>query len=331
MKEKIIFGNSNPGSKYNSIYKNSDVKFILIRNKDLLLNLFARNSINNYHLRYLGLKDVKSHFFYFIVPLLLKIRGVRFIWTMHNYLDHYSSSRFVNVLLNYWILLFVNDCIVFHESIKTKLLFFKKKIHVTKFWGTGYKENLALLGSDQNAIDQVKEKLKQKYYEAVVVSISTAKKNDAYSTSYYFKELGALMVFIDPKGDFEYKVNRNENVLYIKSFVGLEFWNYVSSLEVSIGIIGHYNYSVATSLFTFAEFEMPMLCIDVPANNEIIELNGLGQIFNGKESFEQSILEIQKNYLLYQKKCREFIANYSNDEINELHQRLFDNNNLNCE
>jgi hypothetical protein len=309
--KRRIYTSCQQGPKYSHVYVLLNIEPRYVQLKQFVKKLFFGSldkKISIYHLRYLGLRSIKEYILYFILPLMLKMRNINLVWTVHNIYDHDSSNTCMNNILNHHLYKHSSSIIILHDYLKK---YIPKKYHYKLYvssYGALPPNTLSKISNiDNDIITKVKKYLLGKKYEAVIISISTARHNNSYLLSKYLSDK-ICMIYVDPNSSFINKLLYSDNLLYINEYVGLNFMEYLQTIPNLIGLVGHTNISVATSLFMFSSMRVPILSLDYPPNSLIVKANRIGRVLDNNEILEQEIKKIVSEYNVYCINQESFLA-----------------------
>jgi hypothetical protein len=211
-----------------------------------------------------------------------------------------------------------------HEDIKKFFpSFIQDKIVVANFGPLKPEDVATNVGPDSRNIGLVKNFIKGRNGYPILISISTAKHNKAYQITEELPGTKILMLYIDPNGTFEGDILKSENLLYIPEKVGVKFLEYLKTLQYPIGIIGHNNLSVATSLYMFATMGFPIITLDFPPNSTLVRDNKIGAVLKNETKVNTVAETINHNYTDVQKNIDIFLKNNSWEKSIQVHRRIF--------
>jgi len=318
-----VLGNSPIDFKYSLVYDKLNIKYNQIMHKTLIYKLLKPTQIDvsYYHLRYLNLVNLRIYLVMFIIPILLKLRGIKLIWTIHNIIDHKTEFQILNKILNLYIIVLSSKCVVLHKDIKRELpKLFHYKIFVSNFGPIQTEVIASNCIKDKKNINLLKSFIENKENEPILFSISTAKFNNAYKITKYSN---SLLVYVDPYETFMEKIFKNNNVFYIPNEVGISFLKYINQLKYPIGLVGHNNKSVATSLYMFATMQVPVLTLDQVPNSTIVEEYGIGEVIKDNAMTDYFVQKIKLNYEKYQKHIKIFLEINNWDKAVDIHHNIF--------
>ena len=323
---ELIYCSTKPDAKYKPIYDKLDFNFRYINHGKLfkkLITLKLNGRVSHYHLRYLHLDHWAKFLFYLTLPVLLKINNVNLVWSIHNVYDHKTKIRPLNYILDLYLIIFSSACIVFHEDIK---LFFpallQNNISVAGFGPLTPQDVSSEIETDHKNIKLAKSFLSKRESKPVLVSISTATHNKAFRLAEYLDK-DVLMIYVDPNGSFSNDLQSSKNLLYIQEKVGIKFLAYLKTLQYPIGVIGHDNLSVATSLYMFTTMGFPVISFNYPPNSTIVKENKIGALIESEMRIEEVAENIKQNYTNIQKNIDVFLEENTWEKSIRIHKKIF--------
>lgn len=322
----MIYSSSSAGAKYNRIYNALGIHCVQINHIELLKVLKSKKmckDVDFYHLRYLNLDSISKYGFYLVLPIFLKLRNIRLVWTVHNIEDHQAKNLWLNKFLNYYLVYTSYKSVVMHSYLKKKFpKRLRRKITIAHFGPLAPEDVSTQLASDQKNINLLNKFIEKKAQSVVLFSISTASKNQAYKLSNYVSD-ECLLVFVDPKGIFKNKICKSNNTLYIAEKVGTDFLNHLKKIRFSFGVVGHDNGSVATSVYLFATMKIPILALDYAPNSHIVEKNNIGYIYKNDNNLEDISSNLKINYEEYTMNTTKFTQKHSWKKTIKIHKKIF--------
>jgi hypothetical protein len=290
----------------------------------LLTFLISGKEVYCFHFRYLHLKGViKPVIRYGIICLLLKVRRIPIIWSMHNLSEH-SADRAILILLNRILRAFLfnqaKSIIVFHDSVKRKLP--EKVRQKTKVSNFGSVK--AVLNSKEGEEKHFFERYKQwqGYKKIDILVVSIAKKND-YS-EYIRKIDGQYNILIINK--YDEKEYKKRNIFKFDDFLykGLDKVIKENQREL-IGLIFHRNMSVATSFYMYSDYGIPLITNDLTPNQEIILESGMGLKIRKSDDINKAIKLIKDNYGSFSMSSKKFNEQNNWEKGRETYGKVLEN------
>jgi len=322
--KKYILCESRLDFKYKMIFSKLDKDLVIVEGglKKLIKNLIRKKSF--YHIRYIKNRGFFLTLFRLVlIYICTKISNSKIIYTCHNIYEHNFKSRLYNDFIRNFVVLISNHIFVFHKDLINYLpSFSKNKISVGTFGN--YKkfiEGQTLPNKDF-----------QKNYSAWLnkknikspdlISISAAKKNRLF---FFIENINKKLNFliISPFVYFDTTNNLDNVFIYNKSFVKHEINSILNDPHQKIGILGHDNLSVPTSIYMFASYNIPVIVLNVRPLNSLIEEYRFGEIVKHPNELSLCISKIQKNYKSYQSRCKKFINKNTWDNSIKIHKSVF--------
>ena len=321
--KRIVLSESSYDFKYKSILSHlEDIQVIEGGFFKLIKILATKKSF--YHIRYIKYRGKIITFLrYLIIGLVAKLSGSKIIWSCHNIYEHNFSSKRYNDFLRILLAKISNKIVVFHKDLIAYLPDSSKhKVYVASFGN--YKEFIEKQ-TEKNKEFQTQYKnwlLEQQIKAPDLVSISAAKNN---CIDYFVSKLTDKYNFlvVAPKVPFNSMPKFKNLFLYNNSFVKAEIKDILTYSSKIIGVIGHDNISVPTSIYMFSSFRIPVIVLNVKPVNSIVNEFKIGEVFNQETTFNQLIHKIQRNYSYYQENCDSFTQNMSWENSAKIHKEIF--------
>ena len=313
MKNMLILSESKYDFKYKNIFSRiPNIEVIEGGFTKLLKILLKRQSF--YHIRYIKYKNP----FWALLRILIifftsKISNSKIIWSCHNIYEHNIPSKRINDILRTIICLISYRIIVFHKDlIKYLPQFARNKVIVASFGNfKGFIENKTKKNKEFELL--YNEWLKKRnIISPDIVSISAAKRNNLAPLIEGLNGYHKNALIIAPNHKIKNKSNLSFNIfIYSNNCVEREISGILKNSANLIGYIGHENISVPTSIYMFASYGIPVICLNVEPVNSIINDYKIGEILNEENEIKILIEKIRSNYEFYQKNSKIFLSENS--------------------
>jgi len=248
----------------------------------------------------------------------------KIVWSCHNIYEHNIPSRVYNDFLRIVLSLVSSNIIVFHKDIIRYLPSFShKKIKVACFG------DYRIFIENQN---EPNPDFRQKYNKWLdlrkikhpeLISISAAKRNKIHT---FLSQLisSSINCLIIAPGQKPSNLDLSNNIfLYNNGFVRKEISEILNGDKMLIGLIGHNNISVPTSLYMFASYGIPIIGLDIEPINSIIEEYLIGEVLKDGSNLEAITILIKSRYKYYQKNCEVFLNQNSWVHSSAIHSKIF--------
>jgi hypothetical protein len=320
---KTILSESSYDIKYKSILSQlEDIEVIEGGFLKLIKILATRKSF--YHIRYIKYRGkIVTVLRILIIAIVAKMSGSKIIWSCHNIYEHNFKSKKYNDFVRKFLARISYKIVVFHQDLKTYLpQSSQQKIYVSSF---GNFQEFIENQTEQNTEfqEQYRNWLNlQNINSPDLVSISAAKNN---RIDYFISKLTNKYNFlvVAPNVPFNNNLESNNIFIYNKSFVKAEIKDILNHSPKIIGIIGHDNISVPTSIYMFSSFKIPVIVLNVKPVNSIVNEFNTGEVFDENANFDQLIFKIQTNYSYYQENCKSFNKQMSWSSAADVHKKVF--------
>ena len=324
-KNIVVLSESSYDYKYKKILSEMEGLLVLEVGFLKLIKLLAtRNCF--YHIRYIKYRGkIFTILRILLVTCFSKVSGSKIIWTCHNIYEHNISSKRYNDFLRKILAQISYRIIVFHPDMKCYLpRFSRQKVFVASF------------GNYREFIDQQTEQNKefqrlyrnwlgiQGIYYPDLISISSAKRNRIEYFLPHIEEDYKLLV-VAPNVTFNSMPDRNNLFIYTDSSVKAEIKDILTKSHDVIGLIGHDNISVPTSIYMYASYRIPVIVLNYQPVNSIVSEWKIGEVFDESKALRNLIQMIRDNYGYYQDNCDLFLESMSWDKSAEVHSRVFAN------
>lgn len=319
----LVLSESSYDFKYKSILSRlDDIQVIEGGFLKLVKILATRKSY--YHIRYIKYRGkIVTILRILIIVFAAKLSGSKIIWSCHNIYEHNFSSKKYNDFLRKILAKISYKIVVFHKDLISYLP--KKsqhKVYVASFGN--YKEFIEQQ-TEKNKEFQTQYKnwlLEQQIKAPDLVSISAAKNN---RIDYFVSKLNNKYNFlvVAPKVPFNSITKVKNLFIYNNSFVKAEIKDILNDSPKIIGVIGHDNISVPTSIYMFSSYRIPVIVLNVKPVNSIVNEFKIGGVFDEEIPFEQLICKIRSNYSYYQQNCDTFTQKMSWENSAKVHKEVF--------
>jgi len=318
-----IISDSSYDYKYKQIFERIEsVKVIEGDFKVLVLSILsAKKPI--FHVRYIKASGpLKGVIRYLILISLIFLRGGKILYTCHNINEHNIKSKIINNSYRFIFSFLAFKIIYFDDVVRNYNfnIFYKKGV-------------IANFGSFRDFLI-LKNKMSSEFVNIFdnwsfnkkidIISVSSAKLN--LSNLFFDKllETNLVSVMISPQEKSVSPFIVDNQFRYYKS-VYFELDNILINNNKLIGFVGHYNISVATSLYMFASYGIPVICYDIEPNCSLVSNHYIGEVITQKcnaNTIEEKIRLIKNNYKYYQLNCRKFIEINSWEKSSEIHKNI---------
>lgn len=290
--------------------------------------LFQRDcrKLTHLHLRYLiNYGYVSTIVFYVSMIFLAKIKGVRVVWTCHNIYEHNTWHKRFNDVIRKIMVFLSDDIIVFHQSLIKYLGYTgRANLHVACFGD--YKEFLELPTHSSNE-DFTKGystwcKCQNIEYPDIVFvgDYKEAKNIDLLMKLAEVDE--SINILIVARGITSQKTHSNL-FTFGRSFVYRELVDILHSGPI-IGYVGHDNLSIATSIYLYSSFGLPMIFIDSDPYLDIAKLYNCGSIFSDSlESLLSAYYDVRSKYNVRSKGASKLIHENTWEKSALIHSKIF--------
>lgn len=322
--KKYILCESRLDFKYKMIFSKLDKDFVIIEGGFIKLMKVLIRKKSFYHIRYIKYRGpIITYLKLLIIFVFCKFSQSKIIWSCHNIYEHNFSSKKFNDLLRRLLAKISHKIVVFHQDLITFLpKSSKHKVYVASFGN--YREFIEQQ-TEQNKEFQKQHKNwlnHQNIKFPDLISISAAKNNNL---NFFISKLADKYNFlvIAPKVPFNIISKKKNIFIYNSSFVKAEIKEILNHSPKLIGIIGHDNISVPTSIYMFASFGIPVVVLDINPLSTLINEYGIGEIVKSQNDVNSTIKKIKNNYKLYKIKCDEFLSENSWENSIEVHKSLF--------
>lgn len=321
--EKEVLCKRETGFKYDMILKNTGIQYNYLPQKRLLKKLLTTKTETIYHIRYIKWRGILATLTVNIFEIILcKLRKIPIVWTCHNYYEHYFKFSFVNDILRYVIAKNSYAIIVFHPSIKKKLLKYNPNIFVSSFGDySGFIKT-------QNTRDKEFERIYFSWLERRMIRHPNIVFIGNYSP---FKRIDNFIEIIAKNNSLNFLliskdlpkrfVNVSNNILSYPKAVFAEL-NIILNTN-TIGIVGHDNLSVPTAIYLYASYKIPILGFDIDPIKSILKEYQIGESFSDERTFHKSYNMIRENYGYYSSNCKSFLDKNSWENARAVHMKIF--------
>lgn len=260
-------------------WKPTTVDYMCLGFKGIVKAIISRR-IDAIHFRYLRLnRGILSIVRYLVILLFARIFGVRLFWTIHNWYEHKTKSKWINRIVRKIIFLAADEFFVIDREmlrflpekilLKTKITPFGPLPEV-KYEQYCNLENIDLLCVTTSRGDYVKELLR------------------AVSQKYRFLIIAPSSPIISPH--------------VINYFCGVH-WHTIKKNSFLIGFLPHRNGSVPTGIQMFAGKGIPMIAFNGTISASIIQREDMGVSITTVLDLEAAMEDIRKEYSFYRDNC----------------------------
>ncbi|TAI47542.1 hypothetical protein [Flagellimonas allohymeniacidonis] len=325
MKSKSIFCESRIDYKYENVFSRLDGINTIEGTYLHLLKQLLKSKDSRYHIRYISYRGkILTPLRILVIFFVCKLTGSRILWSCHNIYEHNVPSKRENDFLRFILCRVSNKIVVFHEDIKKELpKWAKKKIFVACFG------NYRSFIENQNEPNEEFLKGYQEWLKANnktnpdIISVSAAKRNNLKPLILGVQEKKLSTLIIAPNRKNQILKGQYKNIFFFSGFVRKELKTILNTREKIIGYIGHDNMSVPTSIYMYASYGIPILCLDHKPLNTIIHDYKIGVVVKDSSSIGECYQNIQKNYDFYKTNCSHFLEKNSWDRSAEVHAKVF--------
>lgn len=324
----IIFAESRLDFKYTKFLGHLTENYILVTFNGLIkLWLKKLHASNNYyfHVRYLKWRGpVLTILYYLLVVLLCSVRDIKLVFTCHNYWEHNFNNRFVNAFIRKLLVRNAHAVIVLDDGIGERIALgrpnLRKKIHTVHFSSfIDYFEKLKTINKDFST-GYTSWKTKRGIDKPDVVLISAS-----YRSLDRFRETFNNSIYnylcIVPKVSNAQGFGEN-TLIFNEGFVEKEVTDLLREGGI-IGMIGLDNGSIATSLYMFASYNIPMLVLNEMPMNALVADFKIGHVFDLLTSVDEQIELIKKDYTSLGNNCSDFLKAHSWQKSHDIHCQIF--------
>jgi len=308
--------------KYRSIWSQLHEVDLISDNFSVMMKLlFSVRGKKIYHIRYIKYRGViLTALRMLTIILLCFLSRTKIVWTCHNIFEHTFSSVMYNRMLRNILCLSSSVIMVFHQDIKSALPSrYWKKVIVANFGNM-----TDIFGkrpcSNSDFINKYELWCEEKSKSAQLITVSTAQRTDL---SPLFQIPSIInKIIICPGVDIEKSSSKNL-FIYNSSFVKAEVLELLRNRNgFLVGFIGHNNLSVATSLYMYASFGIPVICINSRPCSTIVEEYEFGVVIDSDDNIDDCYFKIMDNYEFYSNQCNIFIENNSWSISGEKHRAM---------
>ncbi|MDA8934597.1 hypothetical protein N9H03_01705 [Flavobacteriales bacterium] len=321
--KRIVLSESSYDFKYKSILSHLEDFHVVEGGFFKLIKILATRK-SFYHIRYIKYRGkIITVLRYLIIALLAKLSGSKIIWSCHNIYEHNFSSKKYNDFIREFLAKISHKIVVFHKDLIAYLPDSSKhKVYIASFGN--YREFIEQQ-TEQNKEFQKQHKnwLNQQNIKFPdLISISAAKNNNL---NFFISKLADKYNFlvIAPKVPLNIISKKKNIFIYNSSFVKAEIKEILNHSPKLIGIIGHDNISVPTSIYMFASFGIPVVVLNVNPVNSMVKEFSIGEVIDENIHLDQLILRIQTNYSSYQENCIKFTRKMSWSNSADVHKEVF--------
>lgn len=318
-----IISDSSYDYKYKQIFERIEsVKVIEGSFKVLILSILnSKNPI--FHVRYIKASGpLKGILRYFILISLLFLRGGKILYTCHNINEHNIKSKIINDFYRFLFSFLAFKIIYFDEIVRSyNYKIFHKKGVIANFGS--FRDFLSHNFNKSNEFENI---FGDWYFnkEIDVISVSSAKLNLSKRFFDQILDTDFVSVMISPQKNTVIPFIVQNQFRYYKSVYSELDEIFVNNKKL-VGFVGHYNISVATSLYMFASYGIPVICYDIEPNNNLVSIHNIGEIITQNcdtNTIEEKINLIKNNYTFYQQNCEKFIEINSWEKSSVIHKNI---------
>lgn len=323
-----IFGESRLDFKYTKFLGHLTENYNLVTFRDVVKLWFKKQQTSNsyyFHIRYLKWRGpVLTISYYLMVILLCYLRNIKLVFTCHNYWEHNFKNRSVNSLVRKLLVKYAHAVIVLDDAIAQRIALgkhrLKEKIHTVHFSSfNDYFDNLLRTNEDFSA-SYALWKTKREVNKPDVVLISASYRSlDKFKETFNNSAYNFLCIVPNVIGTEGFQEN---TFIFNQGFVEKEVVQLLKDGDI-IGMIGLDNGSIATSLYMFASYDIPMLVLDEMPMNSLVADFEIGHIFDFSKPIDGKIELIKRDYKGLARNCSEFLKVHSWQKSHDIHCQIF--------
>jgi len=318
-----IISDSSYDYKYKQILERIESVKVIEGDFKFLVSSILNTKKPIFHIRYIkATGPLKGVLRYLILIFLVFLRGGKILYTCHNINEHNIKSKIINDCYRFLFSFLAFKIIYFDEVVRSYNynIFYKKGV-IANFGS--FRDFLI---HKNNESDEFENIFTDWYFDKNIdiISISSAKLNLSKLFFDQILDTDLVAVMISPQKNYVNPFVVQNQFRYYQS-VYSELDNILINNKKLIGFVGHYNISVATSLYMYASYGIPVICYDIEPNNNLVSINNIGEIITQKcttNTIEEKISLIKNNYNFYQKNCRKFIEKNSWEKSALVHRDI---------
>lgn len=324
----IIFAESRLDFKYKKFLRELANEYHLLTFSGVLKLAFKplpKTQQCYFHVRYLKWRGPRlTRLYYTILIAICQVRNIRLVYTCHNLWEHNFQNKQVNLRVRTFLMKHAHDIIVLNESLRDYLIEenaqLANKVKVAHF--SDFSEYF-------DSQDEPNEDFQKKYdawlsrrgIDRPDLLLVSASYRSLESFKPLFNQSTYHVLCIVPnlivKDGFGDKV-----MLYHEGFVKKEVTDLLN-MPGMIGLVGLDNGSVATSLYMFASYGIPMLVLDRPPMDRLTTEFEIGELFDLEDDLDQKISQVNNDYQRYRAGCKNLLKAHTWEKSYELHRTVF--------
>jgi hypothetical protein len=249
---------------------------------------------------------------------------MKLIYTCHNFTEHNFKDDRVNNYVRNLLVSEASEIIVLDQYLVEKLSVgndnIKSKISVVTF--SSFKEYFEAFDETNNSFVseyQAWKKVLNIENPDVLLASASYRSLEKFKSTFRNSIYNFLCVVPNLVSNSDF----SDNVLVFNNgFVKKEMKELLKNSKV-IGLVALDNCSVATSLYMFASFDIPVIVLDVPPMNSIVRTFRIGETFMVDEEIDKPLKLIMNDYEEYSKRCKDFLNDHSWSKSHDVHRKIF--------
>ena len=325
----VVYHGSHIDWKYKKIIEGLDIDYKPISGLDIFRTILFQSNcpkLTHLHLRYLiNYGYTATVVFYISLIFLAKLKGLKVVWTCHNIYEHNTWPKRFNDFIRTLIVLLSDEIVVFHPSL-IKYLGNARRANLHAACFGDYKEYLELPMHGTN------ECFRRHYSDWCnsqniqypdVVFIGDYKEAKNINLLMDLAEVDkSINILIVARGIPSQKKNPNL-FTFGSSFVYRELVD-VFNAGPCIGYVGHDNLSIATSIYLYSSFGLPMIFIDADPYLDIVKMYDCGSIFSDSSgSLRSAYYKVRHEYDRKRKGAMNLISDNTWAKSALIHRKIF--------
>lgn len=315
--------------KYRKVIEQLPVEYIPTNYVGILKGLLFRKHEGRrliVHLRYIQFHGyIMTAILYCVLALICKLRGARIVWSCHNIYEHGVPSLAYGDFLRGMLCRASSRVIVFHSSLKKYLHQCANKVEVANFGN--YKEFILdpSLEKHPEFLQTYRswlEKMGRHSADIVFIGEYKARKNVDMLVEFARENRDAAVLIIahrtPPIADCPTNL-----LLHNRSKIFGEL-DEVLRGEYVTGFVAHDNLSVPTSIHLYADYDVPILGLDVEPVSCFIKDYACGVTFSSLDSLERAFFSLKTGREAYTRGMKKLAADNTWEKSAQAHCRAFE-------
>ena len=322
----FIFCQISPDYKYSRIFDGLDVECKTVTTIQFLKYTFGKKEINKqyvYHIRYLLWKGFLFTLpMYCLIILVCKLRRIPLIFTCHNLIEHRYPSKLYSICVRNLVSWAADEIIVMQEDIKKALVRFSGKTHVAcfgdfkPFFRNKHQPNEAFCCQYQT------------WLKHRTISGPDIMFIGGYSR---YNNIEYLVKFLEKHAEINGLIisdgcptrTLSQNICIFDQKVVAEL-DWIHQQKGIIGFIAISNFSVSTSVYVYANYNIPIMAANYGPTSSIIKKFRIGEVFESQDDIYNTFIRIKNNYESYQAGI-ELFKHENNWEVSrKIHQSVLE-------